>query len=343
VQTDGVARAGLATARLDGAGTRDYPNVKSLANRFTETLIAAPEKVQALLVAEANPCYSQPNAGALREAMAEIPFVVSFSSFMDETTMMADLVLPNHVYLERLEDVPVTAGLVQSIVGLSQPVAEPQFDTRHLGDTLIAIARALKGSVAAAFPWDDYETCLQSTMEYAWETLKEKGYVALEPQPAATRFSFFDNNQGAVYLADAVGVEGDPGLLSMQLIPYDSIRLASDRVGEPPFMLKTVADNVLKGQDGFVEVNAQTAEKMGLEEGQRVYVITAKGQAIVRVHRSQGIAPEVIAMARGLGHTAYDGYLARKGTNVNELIGAVEDPASGLDAAYAIRAKLAKA
>jgi anaerobic selenocysteine-containing dehydrogenase len=63
----------------------------------------------------------------------------------------------------------------------------------------------------------------------------------------------------------------------------------------------------------------------------------------VRVHLFEGIMPGVVAMARGLGHTAYDGYMAGKGVNVNELIGPVEDPSSGHDAAWGIRAKLAKA
>ncbi len=49
----------------------------------------------------------------------------------------------------------------------------------------------------------------------------------------------------------------------------------------------------------------------------------------------------MIAMPRGLGHTACDTYLAGKGVNVNQLIGPVEDPASGLDAAWGIGAKLA--
>lgn len=54
----------------------------------------------------------------------------------------------------------------------------------------------------------------------------------------------------------------------------------------------------------------------------------------------EGIVPGVIAMPRGLGHKAYDKFLAGKGLNVNEFIGSVEDPVSGLDAAWGIRAKL---
>lgn len=70
---------------------------------------------------------------------------------------------------------------------------------------------------------------------------------------------------------------------------------------------------------------------------------TPRGEAAVRVHYYEGIKPGVIAMVKGLGHTAYDGFLAGKGVNINELIGPVEDPASGYDAAWGIRAKLAKA
>ncbi len=49
---------------------------------------------------------------------------------MDETAAQADLILPNHIYLERYEDVPFARGFPQPIVGLTQPVIEPLYDTR---------------------------------------------------------------------------------------------------------------------------------------------------------------------------------------------------------------------
>jgi hypothetical protein len=52
--------------------------------------------------------------------------------------------------------------------------------------------------------------------------------------------------------------------------------------------------------------------------------------------------PGIIALPKGLGHTAYDDYLAGKGTNFNTLIGTVEDPDSGMNVAWGIRAKLNK-
>ena len=62
-----------------------------------------------------------------------------------------------------------------------------------------------------------------------------------------------------------------------------------------------------------------------MSEGDAVMLQTPRGQARVRVHLEDGIMPGVVALPRGLGHTAYDGYIANKGINVNRLIG----PGSG--------------
>ena len=70
------------------------------------------------------------------------------------------------------------------------------------------------------------------------------------------------------------------------------------------------------------------------------WIETPKGKAKVLVHLSEGIMPGVIGIPKGLGHTAYDDYLAGKGVNANSLMGVVEDPVSGLSATWGIRAKL---
>jgi len=342
-ETDDVAAAGLQTPRLDGAGTDRFPHARYLPHR----LAGAAEGIQALLVAESNPCYSLPNTQAVQEAFDKIPFVVSFSSFMDETAMHADLILPNHHYLERYEDVPVTAGLTRATVGLCRPVVAPLYDTQHLGDSLLQIAKALKGTVAGAFPWPDYESCLKATLRDQWSALTSEGVwvdAAASRQGFETdsgKFVLMNDSIGAAYMADEVAMEGRDPAYPLLLVPYDSIRLASRYVGDTPFMIKTVSDAVIKGQDGFVEINPETAKKAGLADGQTAQLSTPVGSAKVRVHYEHGIMPGVVAMPRGLGHTAYDAYLAGKGVNVNQLIGPVEDPASGLDAAWGIGAKLA--
>jgi anaerobic selenocysteine-containing dehydrogenase len=346
-EIDQVASAGLQTPRLDGAGSDAYPHARFLTTRLAQ----AADGLEALLVAESNPCYSLPNSDAVTKAIEKIPFVVSFSSFMDETAMNADLILPNHLYLERYEDVPVKAGVSRPTLGLCRPVVEPLYNTQHLGDSIIQIAKALKGSVAQAFPWSNYDDCLRTALGGKWNSLKSNGVWADQAATASGeaavfatdsgKFNLMSDQIGAIYMAEEAAIEGDPEIFPLVLIPYDSIRLASRYIGDTPFMIKTVSDRVLNGQDGYIDINPETAKKLGIADGKTAVLKTSIGRASVRINYDEGIMPGVVAMPRGLGHTAYDNFLANRGVNVNRLIGPVEDPASGFDAAWGIRAKLA--
>lgn len=351
VKTDAAAAAGLGTSRLDGAGSAGYPYVRHLVNRLIEGAVKSPGALQALLVADANPCHDLPDTAKVRAAFDKIPFIVSFSSFFDETAVLSDLILPNHVYLERYQDVPVMTGTIRPTVGLCRPVVAPLLNTRHTGDVVIQIARALKGPVAEAFPWPDYESCLQQTFDDRWELMLDKGVWAGDAPSAPKRNGFNTASDKlilmnaaleAIYTADAPAPAGSEGSYPWLLMPYDSIRLTGRNVGEPPFMMKIVPDTVLKKQDGFVGVNPEVASQMGLAEGQSALLTTPVSTVTVCVHLDDGVMPGILSMPRGLGHSVYGPYLAGKGVNVNQLIASVEDPASGLDAVWGIRAKLIK-
>jgi anaerobic selenocysteine-containing dehydrogenase len=353
IEMDAKAAVGMQHERSDGAGSRKYPYSRYLLNRLPESILSeAPYPLESLFIAEANPLYTLTDTQNTGKAFEKIPFVVSFSSYMDETAQHADLILPNHVYLERYEDVPMPTGMLQPLIGLSKPVVEPQLNTRHVGDVIIQMAKGLGGSIANSFPWESYYSCLKQTLGDKWEPLVEKGFWSgseLMTQTLKTsfdtvsgKFEFVNPNTGLKPQFKPVSIEGDERLYPLVLIPYDSIRLAGGYIGTPPFAVKTVEDTVLKGEDVFVEINPKTARSAGLHDGQRVRLSTHKGTAKVRVHLFEGIMPGIVALPRGLGHTAYDDYLAGKGINVNALIGPVEDPDSGMDAAWGIRAKLSK-
>jgi anaerobic selenocysteine-containing dehydrogenase len=265
------------------------------------------------------------------------------------------------VYLERYEDVPTPLGFQKPVIGLQQPVVEPQHDTKHTGDVIIEIAKAVGGDLGDAFPWDNYDACLEETLGDYWDTLTEEGFWIDSDFRAPSLYSAFDTDSGRFEFfagtlktspdndIDAlphyrpVKLEGDASAYPLVLVPYDSMRLASGYIGDPPFVVKTIEDTVLKGKDLFVEINPKTAMKQGLSEGRYAILSTPKGQVKVRVHLFEGLKEGLVALPRGLGHTAYDNYLTGKGINFNELIGPVEDPISGLDAAWGIRAKLTKA
>ncbi len=361
IKIDETASKGMQQPRIDGAGSDDFPNTRYLLNRLPETLVAASgdAPIQALLVTGANPLYTMPDTAAAKKAFDRIPFIASFSPFMDETASYADYILPDHTPLERLQEVPAAVGISRQVISLAKPVVKPVYETHHVGDTFIQIARNLGGFVKSAFPWKDYETFLKATLKDHWRTLNKKGWVEIShdlPEPlnyvfntASGKFEFYPtarvSGQKTIPPLPAftpVPIEGDPQRFDLVLMPFDSIRLAGGDVANAPFMTKTVDANVLLHQTSVVEINPATARKLGLKDGDSVKLTTPRGEATVQLYFYDGIMPGLIAMPRGLGHTAYSDYLANKGTNVNQLIGAIADPDSGLNTAWGIRATITR-
>ncbi len=332
VQLDDLATAALEQAPLDPAG--------SMAGFFDK---AGREKsIEALLIHQANPCFALGDAQAVVEAVRKIPFVVSFSSFLDETTREADVILPGHMLLERLEDRPSGAGVVQRVTGLSRPVIEPLFNTKNPGDALLELARKMEGTIGESFPWDSYEECLEAVTGDLWADLADQGYVAETNTPpkgsVTVDFSFIVKSQ------TPVEIQGKADAFPLVLVPVDNVRISAGSLISSPFAVKTVSDTVLKGKDLLVEINPETARANKLSHGDLAVIETPKGKATVRVNLFEGIMPGVVAMARGLGHVLDNNrYVGGKGVNINELMGPVVDPVSGLDAAWGIRARLSRA
>ena len=233
VEPDGVARRGLSLPRLDGAGTSRFPLVESVSSAVAEAILGEnPYKVQAVLVYYTNPLFSTPNPQNTREAFRKVPFLVSFSPFMDDTTAMADLVLPDHTYPERLQlDIPA-AGAGVPVLTLRQPVVEPLYNTRNTGDVLLDIGRAMGDPVSAALPWATYEEAMKATLggvaeaasmslEEFWQKLLEDGVwsggpyeygnaARTYPTPSG-KFEFVSSlmKERLAAVADAEGIAAD--------------------------------------------------------------------------------------------------------------------------------------
>jgi anaerobic selenocysteine-containing dehydrogenase len=349
-EMDAAASKGMQQARIDGAGTDSYPFSRYLLNRLPEALAASQSPpVQVLFVSEANPAYTLDGSQALAKAFDKIPLIVSLSSYMDETAAMADYLLPSPMYLERFEDVPAARGFPKPILGLAKPVIAPLYNTRHTGDVVLALAKAVGGTVAAAFPWVSFEECLQQTLADRWDSLLKKGYQVdsgFTPPGFETRSGKFEFTNAEIARLPGYAVlkaPGDEKSFPLTLVTYDTMRLTSGAIGSPPFLVKALEDTVLKKNDVLADVNPATAAELGLAEGADAVLSTPEGSARLKVHLTEGIMPGLVALPHGLGHTAYDGFLAGKGVNANALLKPVEDPASGMNYAWGIRARLSRA
>ena len=114
-------------------------------------------EIDAVFVAGANPVFTMPASARIAEALQKVPFVVWAGGVPDETAAMASLLLPAHHPLESWRDTAPRAG----IRGLGQPVMQPVFDSKPVGDILLAAAgRSLERETSV----DDYRGGGQSRM-----------------------------------------------------------------------------------------------------------------------------------------------------------------------------------
>ena len=164
METDEIADEGLGRRPLWRAGARAVPSLGWTLDQLPSALTeASPYALDTLLIDHSNPVYARAQAPRWREALATIPFTVSFSPFMDETTSeCADLVLPDDSWLERWEDAGAAPSLGRAVFGLRQPVVERLYDTRSTSDVVIELAKGVGEGVEEAFPWKDFRSALKA-------------------------------------------------------------------------------------------------------------------------------------------------------------------------------------
>ncbi len=172
--------------RIDGAGQGKYFLATDAIEKFPEQVLAdKPYPVDTLLLVHTDPLFSHPRREKFVEALRKIPFIVSFSPFFDETSLYADLILPDHTFLERWQGSPVRHISESTFFSLGRPATSPLYQTKDTADVLMNVAKRLGGGTANAFPWKDWEDLLVQTTKGLYES--EEGYVVSIPEEEAFR------------------------------------------------------------------------------------------------------------------------------------------------------------
>ncbi len=156
---DEPARAAAARKlpKLDGTKTKDNPLASNNIQGIAENILAGkPYRIDTLMFYLTNPIFSALEVRKWEEALKTV-FVIETSPFPSETSVFADLVLPDHSYLERLQDTPTYPFQGYPLANLRVPAVKPLYDTKQFSDTLIEIGKRIRG------PMGEYYRKLGST------------------------------------------------------------------------------------------------------------------------------------------------------------------------------------
>jgi anaerobic selenocysteine-containing dehydrogenase len=295
-------------------------------------------QVKVLFVHGVNPVFELPKNLGFEDALENVPLVISFASFPDETALLSDYIFPDHTGLESWGYQRITTGSQKSTLSGTQPVVVPFYDTQATADVLLAAAQAVGGALAEALPHEDEVAYLQSKLSdlvgaenaliragdiqtFMSQFQQYGGWWGAESEiesPVAVEFTVND------HLEPTYQGEGD-----FFLHPYVSPILAEKGANKP--WLQEIPDpNTTVMWNTWVEINPETGEELGLHNNDIVKIVSGFGEIEAAVYLYPAIRPDTVAIPFGQGHTAYGRYAEGRGANPLDLLGIETNPAGDL-------------
>jgi len=178
VFTDEKAKDSLRQDALVPAGITGIAHVGDLLKAILDSKEPV---VDTLFLFQANPWVTMPSSILLEKALKKVPFIVSFSPFRDDTSCFADLILPDHGYLEKFQEIVNPKGLGYAAYCISAPVLPAAYQTKPLGDTLIQLAGKLGDGIKESFPFKSYEEALRQRASVLFSG--KRGSIKIQKEP----------------------------------------------------------------------------------------------------------------------------------------------------------------
>ena len=284
-----------------------------------------------LMIRGANPVHGLPRSTSFRDALdTDGLFIVSFSSFLDDTAQVADLVLPERIYLEEWGDDVPEPGPGYEILGMQQPVVNPlaELEPRSFPDILLTLSQNLGLDDGLPRP---FERVLRegarklfdlkrgspqaSTFGAFWNNMlqrggwwdEQKGSTATPPSPPDLLKLAAQEERRLPSFREPAGQN------VFYLVPFLSNSLLDGRGAHLPWLQAAPDPLTTVTWQTWIEINPGVARDMGLKEGDVVSVRSTEGSLEAIVYPHPAVPPGVVSIPIGQGHSPGVEYSTRDG------------------------------
>ena len=303
-------------------------------------------QVKALLVRNADPFYGLPENTGIARASFNVPLIVSFSNRFDDTTMLADIILPENHYLEDWgTDIPDPGPGYQTI-GFQQPVVRPFFEprgphlgTKNFGDVLMTLAQVLEKDLG--LDADNFKGLLENDArrlreldrgsvraandKLFWNTILQRGGW----WDTNARGETHDPRSGQYSFPTAAQTPSTGGSGNFHLIPFETTGITDGSGADLPWLQATPDPITTATWQTWIEINLKKAEELGIKEGDVVEVTSEQGSIEALAYPHPGISPDVVAIPVGQGHKGGGRYSKDRGANVLSILSPVTESETG--------------
>ncbi len=292
--------------------------------------------VDVLLVHDSNPVFALPDPARFRLALDKVRLIIALSSFHDETTDMADLILPTSSYLESWGDDIPDPGVGFPVASISQPVVTTLYDTLPAGDIMLSLARQIGCELPMQMPWGSTEDFIKERwrQEYQqrdagqsdagfdefWQAALEAGVWGQPGVTAGDQIAPSSSSTIAAITNPASEFAGSEANYPLVLHPYLTATFLDGRGANLPWLQELPDPLTSVAYGSWAELNPATADDLGIKEGDILQVETPAGSVHVPALIFPAIRPGVVAMPIGQGHTSYGRYARGRGANPMQLV-----------------------
>ena len=289
-----------------------------------------------VIIHNADPVHRLPAGVGLADALRnESVAIISASPFIDDTSVMADLLIPDRAALEDWGDDLPDPMPGYHVYAVQQPVVNPlpDLDPRSFPDVLINAAAGL--GRADAMPAESYEAMIRANVEETLgadftDTLKNGGWwderaTGSAPSPSANLLS------DIVSMAAPAQMHGSG---DFQLLPFAHHTVLDGKNAHLPWAQNAPDPITTIAWQTWVEINERQAREMGLREGDVVNITTSSGTIQALVYLNPGMPPNIAAMPMGGGRTAGSEFAtgrdSRESSNVVSILAVAANDAGGV-------------
>ena len=263
-----------------------------------------------------------PEAFGLRQAVSRLERVFSFAPLPDETSCLADLIIPDRLALEAWGYQKSAPGCDRPVVSALQPAVQPREASRATADVLLAAYRMAGGS-AEALPFVDELDFLKKSV------FKLANRDGLYHATDSAAFWQLWREQGGWWRSEVCLIP------PVQVLP---LRRLQEELSPPliagsdelPFRLKLVP--TLPANDKLqVQIHPQAARSLGLRNGSLVKLVSPAGQVQAAIRLNSGLAVDALAMPGSSKTPALNHRGAVKPPNPFDLLGTRQNSSGNLD------------
>jgi molybdopterin-containing oxidoreductase family iron-sulfur binding subunit len=276
-----------------------------------------------LLLNNVNPAFALPPGSGVREALErDSLFVVSFSSIMDETSELADLILPACLPLETWDEYGGKAGIVSTL----QPTMGSLTGAPNIGDVLLRASfgpqRPVKNFQAYLFAQLTLKDVIRGTRDWL-QTLQQGGFFQAIQQDRRLPVTLSNTFQSTITTPPT------PKENHLVFFAVPSIRFFDGRGANRPWLCEVPDTLTQVAWQTPVLMHPETLAARGLKQGDIVQIESRWGQLQMPVYETVGVHPKAAVVAIGQGHSAYGRYASGRGLNPIELLSPELEPSSG--------------